>query len=226
MSLFEVEEYPYQLFFKVAFSTGMRKGELLALTWKDVDFSRQTINVNKTLVRLPDGQMSFHPPKTKSGYRSITIHKSLTQELQAWRDKQRELLTPYCEDTNTLQLFQYIPEPLNEFRVKRAFDKAMSRTDELKEIRIRTRLNPDSVSPTMVTLPDDFIHPYFNRVLTVREMARIQSFDDSFEFLGKRTTGGDKRSQETPQFTQVGNAVPHLLARAIAEQVAIAINKN
>jgi DNA (cytosine-5)-methyltransferase 1 len=91
---------------------------------------------------------------------------------------------------------------------------------------IRTRLNPDSVSPTMVTLPDDFIHPYFNRVLTVREMARIQSFDDSFEFLGKRTTGGDKRSQETPQFTQVGNAVPPLLARAIAEQVAIAINKN
>ncbi|WP_375803740.1 site-specific integrase [Lactococcus cremoris] len=87
MSLFEVEEYPYQLFFKVAFSTGMRKGELLALTWEDVDFSRQTINVNKTLVRLPDGQMSFHPPKTKSGYRSITIHKSLTQELQAWRYK-------------------------------------------------------------------------------------------------------------------------------------------
>ncbi len=136
MSLFEVEEYPYQLFFKVAFSTGMRKGELLALTWEDVDFSRQTINVNKTLVRLPDGQMSFHPPKTKSGYRSITIHKSLTQELQTWRDKQKELLTPYCEDPNTLQLFQFIPEPLNEFRVKRAFDKVMSRTDKLKEIRI------------------------------------------------------------------------------------------
>lgn len=91
---------------------------------------------------------------------------------------------------------------------------------------IRTKLNPDSVSPTIVTLPDDFIHPYFNRVLTVREMARIQSFDDSFEFLGKRTTGGDKRSQETPQFTQVGNAVPPLLARAIALKVREAIEAN
>lgn len=91
---------------------------------------------------------------------------------------------------------------------------------------IRTRLNPDSVSPTIVTLPDDFIHPYFDRVLTVREMARIQSFDDSFEFLGKRTTGGEKRSQETPQFTQVGNAVPPLLARAIAIKVKEAIDAN
>lgn len=90
---------------------------------------------------------------------------------------------------------------------------------------IRVRLNQDTVSPTMVTLPDDFIHPFFNRVLTVREMARLQSFDDSFEFLGKRTTGGDKRAKETPQFTQVGNAVPPLLARAIAEQVMIAINQ-
>lgn len=84
---------------------------------------------------------------------------------------------------------------------------------------IRTRLNSKTVSPTMVTLPDDFIHPFFDRILTVREMARLQSFDDSFEFLGKRTTGGDKRAQETPQFTQVGNAVPPLLAKAIATEV-------
>ena len=91
---------------------------------------------------------------------------------------------------------------------------------------IRTRLNPDSVSPTIVTLPDDYIHPYFDRVLTVREMARLQSFDDSFEFLGKRTTGGDKRSQETPQFTQVGNAVPPLLAKAVALKVIDAIDLN
>ena len=91
---------------------------------------------------------------------------------------------------------------------------------------IRTRLDENTVSPTMVTLPDDFIHPFFNRVLTVREMARLQSFDDSFEFLGKRTTGGSKRALETPQFTQVGNAVPPLLARAVAEEVHKAIKNN
>lgn len=88
---------------------------------------------------------------------------------------------------------------------------------------IRMRLNSNSVAPTMVTLPDDFIHPTFDRILTVREMARFQSFDDSFEFLGKRTTGGSMRAKETPQFTQVGNAIPPLLARAIADEAMIAI---
>lgn len=88
---------------------------------------------------------------------------------------------------------------------------------------IRTRLDSTNISPTVVTLPDDYIHPYFNRILTVREMARLQSFDDSFEFLGKRTTGGNKRALETPQYTQVGNAVPPLLAKAIASEVARAL---
>ena len=67
-------------------------------------------------------------------------------------------------------------------------------------------------APTMVTLPDDFVHPTKPRILSVREMARIQSFPDSFEFKGKETTGGMKRRIEVPQYTQVGNAVAPLLA--------------
>ncbi len=50
-------------------------------------------------------------------------------------------------------------------------------------------------------------------------MARLQSFDDSFVFLGKRTTGGPRRKVEVPQYTQVGNAVPPLLAREVALQI-------
>lgn len=90
----------------------------------------------------------------------------------------------------------------------------------------RTRLDGNQAGPTMVTLPDDFIHPIKNKILNVREMARIQSFDDSFAFLGKRTTGGEKRKEEVPQFTQVGNAVPPLLAYAIANEVAKAISSS
>lgn len=77
----------------------------------------------------------------------------------------------------------------------------------------------DKPSTTIVTLPDDFVHYDANRALTVREMARLQSFDDSFVFQGKRTTGGDRRKLETPQFTQVGNAVPPLMAHAIALEI-------
>jgi len=82
-----------------------------------------------------------------------------------------------------------------------------------------TVTNPDGQGTTITTMPDDFIHYDANRSLTVREMARIQSFDDNFVFQGKRATGGDKRKVETPQFTQVGNAVPPLMARAIAMEI-------
>lgn len=82
-----------------------------------------------------------------------------------------------------------------------------------------TVMDPDTQSMTITTMPDDYVHYASNRSLTVREMARIQSFDDSFVFQGKRTTGGDRRKLETPQFTQVGNAVPPLMARAIALEI-------
>ena len=77
-------------------------------------------------------------------------------------------------------------------------------------------LNPLEQSPTVCTMPDDFIHYSAYRPTTVREMARLQSFDDSFVFQGKRQTGGNNRQKEIPQYTLVGNAVPPLMARAIA----------
>ena len=89
----------------------------------------------------------------------------------------------------------------------------------LTKKNIRQRLNSLELSPTVVTLPDDYINPWEARTISVREMARCQSFDDSFEFLGKRTTGGLKRRTEVPQCTQVGNAVPPLLAKAVALEI-------
>lgn len=76
-------------------------------------------------------------------------------------------------------------------------------------------LKANEPSHTIVTIPDDLIHydKECSRVLTVRESARIQSFPDKFEFLGKATTGGHLREVEAPQYTQVGNAVPPLVGR-------------
>ena len=82
-----------------------------------------------------------------------------------------------------------------------------------------TALRPNGQSPTVMTMPDDFIHYSAYRALTVREMARLQSFDDNFVFQGKRSTGGDKRKSEIPQYTLVGNAVPPLMAKAIANEI-------
>jgi DNA (cytosine-5)-methyltransferase 1 len=71
-------------------------------------------------------------------------------------------------------------------------------------------LEPNMESPTLTTLPDDYIHYSEPRILTVREYARIQSFGDDFEFKGKYTTGGKLRTKEVPRYTQIGNAIPPL----------------
>lgn len=76
-------------------------------------------------------------------------------------------------------------------------------------------MDPWEPAPTITTLPDDVLHYSEPRILTVRESARLQSFPDWFQFRGKFTTGGDRRKKECPRYTQVGNAVPPLLARAI-----------
>lgn len=108
---------------------------------------------------------------------------------------------------------------------KKNLDKSL--TDILlTKKNVRTRLSSSKPSPTVVTIADDYIHPVENRTFSVRELARFQSFDDSFVFYGKRTTGGMLRRIEVPQYTQVGNAVPPLLAKAIALEILKAINLN
>jgi DNA (cytosine-5)-methyltransferase 1 len=72
---------------------------------------------------------------------------------------------------------------------------------------------------TVVTLPDDYVHPLEPRIFTVREMARFQGFPDQFEFLGKETTGSDRRRFEVPQYSQVGNAVSPWLALAVGRMM-------
>lgn len=71
-------------------------------------------------------------------------------------------------------------------------------------------LDGNAKSPTITTLPDDYIHYCEPRILTVREYARIQSFPDWYKFQGKYTTGGKVRTQEVPRYSQIGNAIPPL----------------
>lgn len=76
-------------------------------------------------------------------------------------------------------------------------------------------------APAQMTIPDDLCHysPNELRTLTVREMARFQSFPDWFVFRSKATTGGRQRSFEVPQYTQVGNAVPPMLAYELGKTI-------
>ena len=103
---------------------------------------------------------------------------------------------------------------LSECRQGVRMDESSRQSYGLKKHRIFP-MAPGEPAPTITTLPDDVLHYAEPRILTVRESARLQSFPDWFVFKGKFTTGGDRRTKECPRYTQVGNAVPPLLARAI-----------
>ena len=94
----------------------------------------------------------------------------------------------------------------------------------LKKHRIYP-MSPSEPAPTITTLPDDVLHYSEPRILTVRESARLQSFPDWFRFHGKFTTGGAQRKMECPRYTQVGNAVPPMLARAIGLAVTATLRE-
>lgn len=80
-------DYASSVLFKFLLATGLRIGEAIALRWDDIDLDNGTVTVNKTL----NGQRDVVPPKTKSGYRTISIDKStlLMMRLFKARSQQR-----------------------------------------------------------------------------------------------------------------------------------------
>lgn len=116
----------------------------------------------------------------------------------------------------TVKKFEYILEYA---------EKNKTLSEEIKEkynLKKRTiiPLAGNTPTPTITTLPDDYIHYCEPRIFTVREYARIQSFNDWYEFKGKYTTGGKRRTQEVPRYSQIGNAIPPLFG----EQAGIVLN--
>ena len=81
------------------------------------------------------------------------------------------------------------------------------------------RVFGDAPSPTVAaSFQSNFIHPHLHRNFTAREAARLQSFPDTYVFKGKRTTMSWEK--HLSQYQQIGNAVPPLLAKAIAKNIA------
>jgi DNA (cytosine-5)-methyltransferase 1 len=123
---------------------------------------------------------------------------------------------------NLLSEFDYLIESggFVRFNSKNEFVAFLKRHPTKKQTQ--KALLADQPAPAALSIPDDACHYHHEeqRTLTVREMARIQSFPDEFEFRSKVTTGGDQRRFEVPQYTQVGNAVPPLLARALGLVIA------
>lgn len=106
-------------------------------------------------------------------------------------------------NTQTIEIISIVPDGGN-------YKNLPKELQETRKVNIAwTRLNSQKPSFTIDTGHRHHFHYKYNRVPTVRESARIQSFSDNFIFLGSKTS----------QYKQVGNAVPPLLAKILADKL-------
>lgn len=186
-------------------------------------------------------QPTLPKPKTK---KEISVWEAIGDlpPLQAGEGSEtqpytQETFTPYqrwarngCQELNNHVAMKHTDRILSRFEAIKEGEGVSDVVDE-HPVKIRegrdshklfsqnhNRLYADKPSPTIPAgFKINFIHPKLNRSLTAREGARLQSFRDSFIFYGKRTRMSWEKGLE--QYEQIGNAVPPLLAQAIAEHI-------
>lgn len=108
---------------------------------------------------------------------------------------------------------RFSPEDLAEYQKRKVIPKTIY-------VKRNYRLKWNEASPTVTShCLDEFVHPEQNRALTVRECARLQSFPDSYDFVGgPYLVAHDDRTQQD-KYEQIGDAVPPLLAYAWGKKI-------
>lgn len=105
------------------------------------------------------------------------------------------------------------PEEIKKYQEEKILPKTVY-------VKRNYRLRWDEAAPTVTShCLDEFVHPIQARALTVRECARLQSFPDSYDFVGgPYLTAHDNRAEQD-KYEQIGDAVPPLLAYAWGVQI-------
>lgn len=162
---------------------------------------RDHVKLRYSLIQEASSMKNGHKKDFEKWIRGKNNNSDIVNSMWKTINKKKMYMTEY--GLNTFDTFR---EKLELVKSKKHMQRALIAKNE---------------APTQVTCPDDICHYDKNqpRVLSVREMARIQSFPDEFVFRSKVTTGGPRRRIEVPQYTQVGNAVPPILGRVMGQLV-------
>jgi DNA (cytosine-5)-methyltransferase 1 len=184
---------------------------------------RTPVNVQSAIgdLEISKSQLIYHSGGAKNSFSQLNYTPPNT--LTAYQEVMRKGLNG--SKPNSLRIARHRPATIEKFKLIQSLclpGKGLS--DAHKSMmgikkQVISVLNPNEPSRTLTTLPDDLLHYSEPRILTVRENARIQSFPDDFKFLGKYTTGGMRRTQECPRYTQVGNAVPPFLSEVLGKML-------
>ena len=151
------------------------------------------------LYRITDKQID------ENGF--IRLNKTPNSEYQRMmRTKDNEIFNHNISYPNSIvqERMSYVPQGGNWKNVPH---NLWERQRDNRHSSAYKRLDENDISVTIDTGHMNYFHPLYNRIPTVRESARLQSFPDDFIFVGNK---GE-------QFRQVGNAVPPLLAKAIGD---------
>ena len=156
-------------------------------------------------------------------------------EYRVWARGNQEILYNHVAMKHTKRIikrFSHIDIGESAFHVPAKYkERKRNGNGEISERsynRNNRRLDPNKPSCTIpASFYSCFIHPYLNRNITAREAARLQSFPDNYRFMGKRTLVSSKLLKRKgsshynclSQYNQIGNAVPPLLSKAIAEHI-------
>lgn len=171
------------------------------------------------------------PQWRSSGATSHYPSAALTKVQKSLRTDLRGELARKGHEVSEMEYSNHSDEVIRKFqymiRNRGAIPEEM-RTKKFAQRVLPKKWGKDGPSITATSLADDYVHYSQPRVLTVREWARLQMFPDWYQFSGKRTTGGRRRagdpdkgdwSRDVPKYTQIGNAVPVLLAQRVGEHL-------
>ncbi|MFC0233947.1 tyrosine-type recombinase/integrase [Vagococcus entomophilus] len=149
--------YKHYAYFRVLAFTGMRKSELLATQWSDIDLFNKTISIGKTIAMDEHGDVVLQSPKTKNSLRSISLDDITIKILSSWRMKQREDYFKLGFNTGSEKQFVftninnelYYPQVVNDW-----LDWIYKKEDQK-----RLKLDPDSEKIRRIT-PHGFRHTH------------------------------------------------------------------
>jgi DNA (cytosine-5)-methyltransferase 1 len=183
--------------------------------FEEIRNNKETFLINKNLSVNPtlenaisdllqsNGQIDSETPNFKAGIYG-NIESKYQKHLRKYKRQESKVDSHrFAKHTETVK---------NRFQI--ALDENLTSATYRERFKLKKSstkiLDANKPTPTITTLPDDYIHYCEPRIMTVREYARIQSFPDTYQFKGKYTTGGKRRIQEVPRYSQIGNAIPPL----------------
>lgn len=123
----------YGTLLKFAVLTGLRRGEILGLRWRDLDLQNQVASIRQTYVRRPSGEVSFQSPKSSDGERTVALTHRVVHALQKHKQKQddrrEELGEAWQGHDHDLVFTNQVGGPVDPSNLRRVYHRLLEDQD-------------------------------------------------------------------------------------------------